>query len=302
MPIQILQQPYRGGAIRMRLIGSCAALICLTATVAAEVQPAGEALPVDQRPLRNGQLVRVGDQHSVELIHIAPGKFWMGKDLSRSAKLRIVAGYGDVGSEIINAAPRREVSITKGFWMGQHKVPSDLFCAFLNDAAATKGRDVFVNLNENASIERTDGVFRHKPGFERCAVNCVRWDGAMAFCEWLSRKTGKTFRLPTEAEWEFTASGAEGRIYPGGNDSRRPKKSAGGDDDAASAALKSVDQDVNDTTPDGVVGMAFGRVGEWCSDYYGVSYLPEDVIDPKGPKKEQLPVKSVSRLIASAHG
>src|SRR5215510_335484 len=50
-------------------------------------------------------------------------------------------------------------------------------------------------------------------------VTCVSWFDATTFCDWLSKETGKTYRLPTEAEWERAARGGlEGRLYTWGNE------------------------------------------------------------------------------------
>lgn len=58
---------------------------------------------------------------------------------------------------------------------------------------------------------------------------------------------------------------------------------------------------VDDLAPDVVVGMP-GWIGEWCSDFYGIRYLKDDLIDPQGPKEEDLPVDSGSSSIAPITG
>jgi len=96
------------------------------------------------------------------------------------------------------------------------------------------------------------------------AVN-VTWHDAAAYCEWLSEKTGRPYRLPTEAEWEKAARGADGRQFPWGDewDASKCNTAEGGPGTTTPVGQYSPDGD----SPYGVADMA-GNVWEWCADWF----------------------------------
>jgi formylglycine-generating enzyme required for sulfatase activity len=107
---------------------------------------------------------------------------------------------------------------------------------------------------------------------ENHPVVYVSWHDAVAYCEWLSKVTGKLYRLPSEAEWEKGARGGDGRIYPWGNrwDAQRCNSSGGQFGTTLVGAYP------QGASPYGLLDMA-GNVWEWTrSVYAGYPYDPED--------------------------
>lgn len=115
---------------------------------------------------------------------------------------------------------------------------------------------------------------------------------ATAFCQWLSSKEGRKYRLPTEAEWEYAARGMDNRVYPwggrldGGNYAnfadRRTNfawKDASIDDGWAQTSP--VGSYPRGASPFGIEDMA-GNVFEWCLDFFDV-YRARNRVNPKGP-------------------
>ena len=115
------------------------------------------------------------------------------------------------------------------------------------------------------------------PGESRCPVECVSWEDCQKFITKLNKLTGKTFRLPTEAEWEYAARGgnrSHGYKYAGSN-------SLG---DVAWYEDNSSDKThpVGQKSPNelGLYDMS-GNASEWCQDLYG-NYSGSSQTDPVG--------------------
>ncbi|MAZ94648.1 MAG: hypothetical protein CMJ73_01240 [Planctomycetaceae bacterium] len=111
----------------------------------------------------------------------------------------------------------------------------------------------------------------------------VSWDDAVAYCKKLSEKEGKTYRLPTEAQWEYACRAGTKTTWSFGND----KKTLGDYAWYESNALNSPEQHAHQVglkKPNawGLHDM-HGNLFEWCHDYYGKDYYkqsPEK--DPTG--------------------
>jgi formylglycine-generating enzyme required for sulfatase activity len=107
----------------------------------------------------------------------------------------------------------------------------------------------------------------------------ISWFMAVAYAGWLSKMTGETWRLPTEAEWEKAARGTDGRIYPWGDqwDKARANTSDGGPRTTTEVGRYrryrrfGPDDPASDVSPYGASDMA-GNVWEWTSSIYQQCY------------------------------
>lgn len=106
----------------------------------------------------------------------------------------------------------------------------------------------------------------------------VNWEEAQEFCKKLSQLTGKTYVLPTEAQWEYAARGgvkSRGYKYSGSNTIGNV---AWYSDNSSSSTHPVATKQPNEL---GLYDMS-GNVWEWCSDWYG-SYSSESQSNPTGP-------------------
>jgi len=182
---------------------------------------------------------------------IPPGKFLMG----------CVPGDSKCDK---NEKPRHEVTLTKGFWMGQNEVRVVSYQHYL---AAQKTRKM------------PDGPFwDSKWRQEDRPISNMHWEDAASYCEWAGA------RLPTEAEWEYAARGGlKDQIYPLNSENSRDKANfsgkKGNDIFDYTAPVRSFDP----LLPYELYDMA-GNVWEFVKDFYADDYYGHSpALDPQGP-------------------
>ena len=107
-----------------------------------------------------------------------------------------------------------------GFWMAEKEITNREYADFLSNQKQID--DGWIDLESRKCLiqKQTDGRFVPNQTLERSGempVVMVSLEGALAYCQWLSKKTGSTIRLPTEIEWEKAARGPESFVYAYGN-------------------------------------------------------------------------------------
>lgn len=140
------------------------------------------------------------------MVVIPAGEFVMGSSASEAER------HDDEG-------PRHRVSIADPFALGRTEVTVAQFRQFAEEAGyrTDAERNVGAEGCFAVNCDTTDlfvqgewlpGCNRNEPGFshtDSTPVVCVSWNDAQAYARWMSAKTGRPYRLPTEAEWEYAA-------------------------------------------------------------------------------------------------
>jgi formylglycine-generating enzyme required for sulfatase activity len=145
-----------------------------------------------------------------EMVALPAGQFMMGSPADERNRQRV-------------EGPPRRVVIARRIAIGRFEVTVDQFSAFLAETGMTPSNTckVIVEFDgDSAVFGQPEASFRH-PGFDTTGsypVVCVSWHEARAYVAWLRRRTGKPYRLPTEAEWEYAARADTRTSYSFGND------------------------------------------------------------------------------------
>ncbi len=226
----------------------------------------------------------------MEFVFIKGGCFEMGDTF----------GDGDNAEK-----PVHEVCVDD-FYLGKYEVTIGEFRKFVDATGyrteAEKGDGCFTWTGEKWEMDRSASW--RSPGFpinDKHPVVCVSWNDAVAYARWMKGRGGKTYRLPTEAEWEYAARDGGKKI----------KYSWGNGEPTGNIADESFKRrfpkwDIWSGYDDGYVYTApvgsfrlnglglydmTGNVWEWCADWYDENYYQNSPKDnPRGPGNGQIRV------------
>lgn len=129
-----------------------------------------------------------------DMVVIPAGSFEMGSP-------------GNEAGRFDNEGPVHHVTISHAIALGKTKITRGQFAAFVSTTGYNAGDKCWVFHGGNKWVENKDRSWRN-PGYyqdDNHPVVCVNWNDAKAYVDWLSRKTGKQYQLPSEAEWEYSA-------------------------------------------------------------------------------------------------
>jgi formylglycine-generating enzyme required for sulfatase activity len=139
-----------------------------------------------------------------ELVVVPAGEFLMGSP-------------EDEPQRDVDEGPQHEVSINRAIAVGKFEVTRDQFNTFLQDTGHDMGNKC--TLWTGTSFVGKTGFGVLKPGFGQTGdhpATCISWQDAKAYVIWLSGRTGNTYRLLTEAEWEYAARAGQSAAYQSG--------------------------------------------------------------------------------------
>jgi formylglycine-generating enzyme required for sulfatase activity len=186
----------------MRFASIIAVLLLASDVAPARAEPPAQALPLtaaQEQRLKPKDTFRECE-HCPEMVVAPAGSFTMGSPASEEDREE-------------DESPQHVVTFARPFAAGKLHVTVDQFAAFVKETGYDAGSKCWT-FERGKGEERTDRSWRN-PGFAQDGAHpavCLTWNDAQAYAGWLAKKTGKPYRLLSEAEWEYAA---RGRTAPG---------------------------------------------------------------------------------------
>jgi formylglycine-generating enzyme required for sulfatase activity len=258
-----------------------AVAICLSVIMAAGIAAAQDG---PTKKYTETVTTKAGEKISFDMVLIPTGNFKMGSPTNETGR------KDDEG-------PQHEVHVDK-FYLCTTEATIELFMAYYQETVSAK-RDFISTQDSQKQTEDVDAITGPTPvygdmtmGYEnQHPAMGITWHNAMTFCRWLSKQTGKEYRLPTEAEWEYACRAGSTDAFGVGSDPEKLKEYAWYEETADSETSAVGKKKPN---PWGLYDM-LGNVREWVSDFYSPDAYKQaaaktPAVNPKGPQTGQVHV------------
>jgi len=219
-----------------------------------------------------------------DMVVVPPGRFLMGSPAQERGRYD-------------NEGPIQEIAIPKMLAVGRYSITRDEFMAFVAATNYPYGQTCHAEVG-NRFVDKPNSSFLSPPGFSqqgRDPVVCVSWNDAKEYTKWLSTKTGKTYRLLSEAEREYVARAGSATPYWWGEtvspsqanyDTRQRSYSSGKSSDLRKTAANAVVTQRPTGPPPGKprpvesyqqnpwgLFNVHGNVAEWVEDCWNVDHM-----------------------------
>ena len=214
------------------------------------------------------------DATALTMVYIPAGTFIMGSTDTEQDR------YEDEG-------PQHQVTLTQPFYFGQYEVTQAQWKAVIDEACAAFPSDATVQtlagMKEPSSFKNGTAIYPNRP------VEWVSWNDCQQFVYALNLLVKGTFRIPTEAEWEYACrAGSAARYYWGDDLSYNQIGQYAWYVGNSSSETKEVGMKLPNVF--GLYDMS-GNVFELCQDWYGASYSSGSQVDPTGPSSGSFRVR-----------
>ncbi len=227
---------------------------------------------------------KIGEKISFDMVLIPAGSFQMGSPADEPGR------KDDEG-------PQHEVRLDS-FYLCTTETTIELFMAYYQETVSAK-KDFITTQQEQKETENVDAITGPTPVYGDMTMGYdnkhpamgMTWHNAMTFCRWLSKKTGKEYRLPTEAEWEYACRAGTTSAFGVGDDPEKLKEVAWYEE-TADSETNAVGKKKSNAW--GLYDMS-GNVREWVFDFYSADAYKQETakspaVNPKGPETGQVHV------------